>query len=320
MTSYPPYANSHVAGPKGQASKSNVQLQNLSVVWPILQTYVSTAINLHADPANTNLVTITGAWLVTDLDCVAWVDVDAGTPATDETTDAASAGAGDVALMAASEAIGDYILFGHNVPFGALELIIGTAGVGGVGTWEYLAGDGNWKTFSFLKDGSGGLLAAATDYVQWEFPEDWGANVITLAGLPGTGRTSRYWVRFRITTVYSTNPVGSRIRCYPMSAAAGTPAASFLGGVKAPATGMVSHLHTFAGTASAANNDTILEIINLTGKTRGRVTVTKAIQQGRYELSTKLRVTKGDLVIIRGLQEDGTTEFQTVALALEIAA
>lgn len=315
MPSYPPYADSHVVGPKGQASKSNVQLQNLSVTWPLLQTLVSTAINLHADPANTNLVTITGGWTINDLDLVAWVDVDAGTPATDETTDAASAGAGDVALMAASEAIGDYILFGHSVPFGALELIIGTAGIGGVGTWEYLNGSGVWKTFSFLKDGSGGLLAAATDYVQWEFPEDWGANIITLGGLPGSGVTSRYWVRFRITTVYSTNPVGSRIRCYPLSSAG-----SHVLNPQSPATGLISHLHIFAGTASGSNNDTILEVLNLTQKTRGRVTVTKALQAGRYELSTKCRVNKGDRVIIRGLQEDGTTEFQTVALALEIAA
>lgn len=319
MPSYPPYANSHNPGPKGLASKANRQLENLSVTWPMLQTLISTAINLHADPANTNLVTIIGNWLVTDLDLVGWVDVDAGTPFTDETADAASAGAGDVAMMAASEAAGDYMLFGHNVPFGALEVIIGTAGVGGTITWEYLNGSGVWKTFSFLKDGSVGFTAAATDYVQWEFPDDWGANVLTLGGLPGSGVTSRYWVRARIATVYgTTNPVGSRFRCYPMTHAAGLSGA--FESPRSPATGLISHLHIFAGTASGSANDTILEIVNLTRKTRGRVTVTKALNQGRYELSQKCRVEKGDRVAIRGLQEDGTTEFQTVAVMLEIAA
>lgn len=316
---YAPYAQSHVIGARGQASKGNSQLQNLSCMWWLPQTLISTAVNLHADPANTDLAQIVGRWLISALDVVGWVDVDAGTPFTDETTDAASAGAGDVVTMAAPEAVGDYLLFGHRDPFGAMELIVGTAGTVGVGTWEYLRKDGVWSAFSFLKDGSSGFQAAATDIVQWEFPEDWGPVEPSIGGLTTAimGR-ARYWVRFRITTVYTINPVASRIRCYPLNAAAAQLAA--LGNPRSPQTGVITHLHHLAATASGSNNDTILEILNLTRQKRGRVTITKAINEGRWELSQKVAVQKGDAVIIRGLQEDGTTEYQTVALGLEIAA
>lgn len=121
----------------------------------------------------------------------------------DETTDANSTANADWTVFPASEAVGDYVAFGHNEPFSKLvfDYANGTAGVGGAVTWEYWNGS-SWTALSGVTDNTNGFTAAAADNlsVTWTKPTDWKRRLI------GSG-VSIYYVRARITTVYTTNPV-----------------------------------------------------------------------------------------------------------------
>ena len=121
----------------------------------------------------------------------------------DETTDANDAGTGDWALFPATEANGDYAAFGYTTTFGQIKFnyASGTAGVGGVVTWEYWNGSA-WTALSSVSDETSSFTTAAADDLNVSFliPSDWAALVINSSA-------SLFWVRARITTVYSTNPV-----------------------------------------------------------------------------------------------------------------
>lgn len=309
MTGYPPYANSAQANVLQQPSRGNKSLQGVHQMWPLLQTFGSAAVNLQADTPS-----ILGTVAQTDLTRVGWVDTLAYT---DETTDAASAGAGDVVMLPASEEDEvDFLLTGHVNPFFGLEVITSTAGAGGTVAWEYYASNGTWKTLPNIRDLSSSFTAVAGTYVvHWHLPEDWVGATSAELGLTGITELRRlYWVRARVTAVYSTNPVGSRIRCYPMDASAVT-----LSPI-APTKGVVTHLYWWATTASGSTADTILEFVNHTRKTRGLVTMTKALASGVATFSKPFRIEQGDEITVHGVQEDGTTEYQTVRLMLGVAA
>ena len=308
MPAYPPYANSAQANVLQQPSRGNKSLDGVEVPWPLLQTFGSAAVNLQADTPS-----ILGTVAQTDLTRVGWVDAAAYT---DETTDAASAGAADVTLLPATEEDEvDYLLTGHVNPFFGLEVITSTAGVGGTVAWEYYASNGTWKTLPNIRDLSSGFTATAGTYVvHWHMPEDWAGATSAELSLTGITELRRlYWVRARVTQVYSTNPVGSRVRCYPMDASAVT-----LSPI-APCKGVVEKLYWWATTASATNADTILEFVNHTRKTRGLVTMTKNLVSGVATFSKPFRIEPGDEVTVHGVQEDGTTEYQTVRLMLGVS-
>lgn len=131
----------------------------------------------------------------------AWqVDISPST-FTDETTDFNSSAAGDVQPFPAAEAIGDYFAVGHRVPFRGLNIVISTAGIGGVIAWEYWNGSA-WTALSSVSDLTVGFTATAssTAYsVYWTVPSDWATT--SLNG------TTLYYARARVTTTYSTNPV-----------------------------------------------------------------------------------------------------------------
>lgn len=122
---------------------------------------------------------------------------------TEETTDANSATDADWTVFPSSEAVDDFVAIGHTEPFGKLvvDYANGTAGIGGAVTWEYWDGSA-WTEVSGLSDGTSGFTATAADdkAVTWTIPTDWSARVLD-AGRP------LYYVRARVTTVYSTNPV-----------------------------------------------------------------------------------------------------------------
>lgn len=121
----------------------------------------------------------------------------------DETTDANDAGAADWTLFTATEAIGDYAAFGYTAVFAQIrfDYVGGTAGVGGVVAWEYWDGSA-WTALAGVVDDTSSFTTAVADNldVRWTIPSDWAAKVIN-------GSASLFWVRAKITTVYSTNPI-----------------------------------------------------------------------------------------------------------------
>ena len=130
--------------------------------------------------------------------------VDTSVPTyTDETTDAGDSDDADWTLFPATEATGDYAAFGYTQPFSKVvfDYANGTAGVAGAVDWEYWDG-GEWIELASVTDNTTGFTATAADdlSVSWTMPADWGVRSIG-------GSSPLYYVRAKITTVYTTNPV-----------------------------------------------------------------------------------------------------------------
>ena len=130
--------------------------------------------------------------------------VDASVPTyVDETTDANDSGNADWTLFPASEAVNDYAAFGYTAPFSKLvfDYANGTAGAGGAVDWEYWDGN-SWESVSDLTDNTTGFTATAADNLSasWTVPTDWEVRSIG-------GSSPLYYIRARITTVYTTNPI-----------------------------------------------------------------------------------------------------------------
>lgn len=108
----------------------------------------------------------------------------------------------DVILFPATEAVDDYFAVGSVAPFDKLTLDFanGTQGAGGTVAWEYSQGGGSWAALTNVSDGTSGFTAAPADSVAvtWDVPSDWAPD--TISGV------SAYYVRARVTQVYTTNP------------------------------------------------------------------------------------------------------------------
>lgn len=136
-----------------------------------------------------------------------WQVVAIGPVYVDETTDANDAGAGDWAIFAASEAVGDWMAIGQAVPFASVTFSAagGTAGVdAGSLALAYEFWDGAaWTALSGVSDGTTMFTAGATagQVVSFTQPSTWATSVIN-------GSDSLYYIRFRITAgSYSTDPL-----------------------------------------------------------------------------------------------------------------
>lgn len=131
------------------------------------------------------------------------VDADAGPAYVDETTDFNSATDNDVDIFPAVNAVGDWFAVGYARPFSQMHMdnANGVAGVGGVVVWEYWDGT-TWSALSGVNDATSGFTAAVSDgqVVDWTVPTNWAATSIN-------GSASLYFIRARITTIYTTNPV-----------------------------------------------------------------------------------------------------------------
>ena len=122
---------------------------------------------------------------------------------TEETKDANGSANADWTVFPASEAVADYVAFGHTATFKQLKFDYanGTAGVAGVVTWEYWDGD-SWAALAGVTDNTTSFTVAAADSktVSWTLPTDWATTTIS-------SDEELYYVRARITTVYTTNPI-----------------------------------------------------------------------------------------------------------------
>jgi len=269
------------------------RLADLGVPWPI---QIADSVDVAAVP---NLFSI-GTLTKVDIGVAGTWDGSAaeGSKFTDDTTDVNDAGAGDALVLPATEE--DELDWLHlafsGLTFG-INTVIGTAGTDGAGTWEYLAQNGTWKTLSEVIDGSTGFTAGTSNYdTLWEIPNDWVPMIED-----EVSASAYYHARFRVTTVYTINPVLTQIQAYSVDAT------KVAAGLVAPATGVIDYIN-YACTAGEGDNDTIIQIINHTRKTRGLVTLESDVARARVALSTQLFVTRGDELTMHPVQLEGSSE------------
>jgi hypothetical protein len=133
-----------------------------------------------------------------------WQAHTGGTVFVDMTTPFNDATAANFLPFNAVEVVTDFVAFGMADPFTKLTLsnVGGTQGVGGVVAWEYWNGSA-WAALTVV-DGTTGFTAALTagQTVTWTAPANWVANTLSAQ--------LAYYVRARVTTVFTTNPAYSQ--------------------------------------------------------------------------------------------------------------
>ena len=113
---------------------------------------------------------------------------------TDDTTDINDVGTADVAI---TNSVGAILYFGYDYKFNHMLILPSTASTGGASVWEYWNGS-TWTTVTM----SGSYAATAWQRFTWTMPTDWATTAVN--------STTLYWIRQRITTIYTTAPVFTR--------------------------------------------------------------------------------------------------------------
>lgn len=165
--------------------------------WKLLASSDGLSKDTSSDPARdwwspVEQVAFTQAWQVDD---------DAGPSFVDITTAIGDATTNDTVLFPVTEAIGDWVALGYSIPFGEvyIDYTSGTRGVAGVIVWEYWNGSA-WTALLNVTDTTNGFTAVLGAYqLSFSIPDDWAETSVN--------SVSAYYIRARITTVYSTNPV-----------------------------------------------------------------------------------------------------------------
>lgn len=146
------------------------------------------------------------------------VDVSGAPDFIDETADANGAGDADWLIYVAGDEIGDYVAIGFSEQFGGVifDNANGTAGTDGVVVWEYWNGTA-WTALSNVLDGTTGFTIAVTDGqdLTFDIPTDWAAQVLN-------GSANLFYIRARITTVYTIKPVYDQGFILPAATEVGT--------------------------------------------------------------------------------------------------
>lgn len=153
-----------------------------------------------------NSPTANGAWTIPNEDVGQVWQVDDSiasfinqTPGFNDATDA------NLTPFPATEAIADYVAIGFRQKFRKVVFdnvsASAVAGVGGVVAWEYWNGSA-WTALTGVSDGTSGFTAAKADgqILTFTVPTDWTASILNNSAL-------LYYIRARVTTVYTTNPV-----------------------------------------------------------------------------------------------------------------
>lgn len=108
----------------------------------------------------------------------------------------------DMFFFPTTEAVGDYWACGSAQQFNRVRVSINTAGVGGVVAWEYWSGS-SWTALPNLTDETLDLTTTGTVDVSFRNPADWAATSLY-------GEIPLFYIRARVTTVYSTNPFANQ--------------------------------------------------------------------------------------------------------------
>lgn len=130
----------------------------------------------------------------------AWQVEDSPSTFVDQRDEFNSTATADCAPFPATEAVDDFFAMGYPEPFKGIIFTLSTNGVGGVMASEYWNGTA-WTALGGLSDGTSNLTGNGT--LNWGMPVDWARTTINSGA-------SLYYIRVRVTTVYSTNPVISQ--------------------------------------------------------------------------------------------------------------
>jgi hypothetical protein len=126
---------------------------------------------------------------------------------TDDTTNAVSAGASDMALVPAATNTSGYY-FGYATKFDQVILTLGTSGTGTYTlTWEYSTGADGWSALT-VTDNTGDYKNAPAvytiDIAETDIPADWATDTIDSVG-------PIYWIRARSDAgTVTINPLGTQ--------------------------------------------------------------------------------------------------------------
>jgi hypothetical protein len=216
---------------------------------------------------------------------------------TDDTTDFASAGAGDVALLPAYPVVGDYFAVGHTEKFCKLKVTTSQARTGTATiTPEYWNGTA-WTTLTAVDDSVGWSATAGTHLIHFRPPTNWVANT----ALNGPNGQTGFFIRFTLTakTSVTAQPLGTRGWVLPLVTGAR--------GVPAPDTFTSSTVTLECTTLSGATADSKFLLVNVATGASVPFTWTKATAS----LTVPLVATIGagaQLAIVQ-IEEDGSTEF-----------
>lgn len=123
---------------------------------------------------------------------------------TDDTSDAANTTSADTQML---RSVGDASYFGSSAKFDTVSWALSTNGVAGIVTWEYW----NGTTWKGLNDYLGVVNPSLTGsgYITFMPPSDWATGSVNGEG------GSYYYVRARVTTAFSTAPVGIQLTTVP---------------------------------------------------------------------------------------------------------
>ena len=224
----------------------------------------------------------------------------------DDTADAASAAANDVAVGPDPFDNLDALYIGHGTIFSAAVIDVGTAGAGDATAaetdFEYWNGSA-WASLTQVLDSSVELTAGTATYViSFLPPADWAATTVD-------GGASNFYIRFisSAADVYNTTqPLITQIWVLPLATG---------GGPQMPFDCSVTAIEGTALVASATNDDTEILVINITQGTFAQFTWTGA-DLADSSTGLSLAFTAGDVYAVQILVEDGTTEFDGVVLQL----
>ena len=219
--------------------------------WKYLASSDNDSMDTSADPAR-------DLWTPTEeVDALqVWqVDDDGGPSFVDLTTGFNDGTVNNCQPFPSAEAVGDYFAIGHSSRFHSVRLdrIGGTQGTGsGDAEWEYWNGS-IWTALTKLTDETGNATggtfrdALADDHVFWEMPNDWA--LLTLNSVQA------YYIRARLTVVYSTDPVISQGQIILVNSDVGTTAN----------TGSVANITTVAD-----GRCTVTGLTGMTADSKGR--------------------------------------------------
>lgn len=146
------------------------------------------------------------------------VDTSGGPDFIDETADANDNGDDDWLLFAAAENLGDYVAIGFSEKFGGVifDNLNGTQGTDGTVVWEYWDGD-SWEALTGVADATVGFTAVVADgrLLTFDVPADWASQVLNAT-------EDLFYIRARITLVYTINPIYDQGFILPAGTEVGT--------------------------------------------------------------------------------------------------
>lgn len=213
----------------------------------------------------------------------------------DVTTDLNDAGADDVLIYPAVEAIGDAFYVGDDQLFGGVEIDMGVVGVGvtAIQAWEYWNGVA-WTALTGMVDSSvaGGDTFGQDGFLTFSINSDWVKNEVN--------SSSKYWIRARMLVVYATTePIATQAWLLTLNSGIG---------LRVPVTGYLTDISLSAETVSGTG-DSIFNVVNLSRGTGAFFTLAGALKTENVAMNQELYFEKDDELLLQMLTEDGTTEY-----------